>query len=351
MDDKAPRSALAELVLVRMREFTREPEAVFWTFVFPLLLAAGLGIAFRNRPPETVRVAVVGASARADQTAQALRRSKELIVESLPDDSTAQRALRTATVALVVIADSAGRVEYRFDASRPDARSARALVNDVLQRAAGRNDPLTVRDAAVSARGSRYIDFLIPGLLGLNIMGSGIWSIAFSIVTARNKKLLKRLVATPMSRGQYLLSFLLSRLVFLVAEVIVLVGFGSLVFDVPVRGSVATLAGICLVSALGFSAMGLLVSSRARTVEAVSGLANLVMLPMWIFSGVFFSSSNFPTAFQPVIRALPLTATVDALRAVMLQGAHLPAIGGELAIITGWLIAAFGVALRIFRWR
>lgn len=351
MSDSESRSALVELVLVRMREFTREPEAVFWTFVFPLLLAAGLGIAFRSRPPETVRIAIVTSAPGAEQTAAALRASKGLIVELLPDDSTAVRALQAATVALVVVNDAAGGVEFRFDPSRPDARSARALANDQLQRASGRNDPVAVRDAAVSARGSRYIDFLIPGLLAMNIMGSGIWSIAFSIVTARNKKLLKRLVATPMSRGQYLLSFLLSRLVFLVAEVVVLVGFGALVFGVPVRGSWVTLAVICLLSALAFSAVGLLVSSRAKTVEAVSGLANLVMLPMWIFSGIFFSSSNFPTAFQPVIRALPLTATADALRATMLQGAPLTALGGQLTVIVIVLVGAFVVALRIFRWR
>ena len=351
MADDRSTSALAELVRVRVREFIREPEAVFWTFVFPLLLAAGLGIAFRNRPPETVRVAVVGTSPDAQRTVLALRASKELIVEMVADDSTANRALHTATVALVIGTDAGGGIEYRFDPSRPDARSARALVNDQLQRTAGRNDPIAVRDAAVVARGSRYIDFLIPGLLAMNIMGSGVWSIAFSIVTARNKKLLKRLIATPMSRGQYLLSFLVSRLAFLVTEVVVLVGFGALVFDVPMRGSFVTLSVICLLSALAFSAIGLLVASRARTVEAVSGLANLVMLPMWIFSGIFFSSSNFPTAFQSVIRALPLTATVDALRAAMLQGASLPSLGSELAIISGWLVVAFVVALRIFRWR
>ena len=351
MAEHESRSALAELVLVRLREFLREPEAVFWTFVFPLLLAAGLGIAFRNRPPETVRVAVIASAPSAAQTSAALRASKELIVESLPDDSTAMRALRTASVALVVSRGTAGEAEFRFDPSRPDARAARAIVNEQLQRAAGRSDPLVVRDMSVSARGSRYIDFLIPGLLAMNIMGSGVWSIAFSIVTARNKKLLKRLIATPMSRGQYLLSFLLSRLLFLVAEVVVLVGFGALVFDVPVRGSYGTLAVICLISALAFSAIGLLVSSRAKTVEAVSGLANLVMLPMWIFSGIFFSSSNFPSAFQPVIRVLPLTATADALRAVMLQGAALPAIGSEMAIMSAWLVLSFVVALRIFRWR
>ena len=351
MADGENRSALGELVLVRLREFLREPEAVFWTFVFPLLLAAGLGIAFRNRPPETVRVAVVASAPGAERALSSLRESKELIVESFPDDSTATRALRTARVALIVAPGTSGDVEYRFDPSRPDARSARTLADAQLQRAAGRRDPVTVRDAAVTTRGSRYIDFLIPGLLALNIMGSGVWSIAFSIVTARNKKLLKRLIATPMSRSQYLLSFLISRLAFLVAEVVVLLGFGALVFDVPVRGSYLSLAIICLLGALAFCAIGLLVASRARTVEAVSGLANLVMLPMWIFSGIFFSSSNFPTAFRPVIRALPLTATVDALRATMLQGASLASLGTELAIISAWLVVSFVVAFRIFRWR
>ena len=352
MPDATVRRSLVELSLLRLREFIREPEAVFWTFIFPLLLAAGLGIAFRNRPAETVKVGVIAeSSATGESTAAALRTSEQLVVDRFVNDSAATRALQSGTVALVIARDSAGAVEYRFDPARPEARTARLLANETVQRAAGRGDPVAVSDAEITARGSRYIDFLIPGLLGLNIMGGGIWSIAFSIVTARNKKLLKRLVATPMSRGEYLFSFLLSRIGFLVIEVIVLVGFGALVFDVPVRGSWATLGIVCLVAALTFSAIGLLVSSRAKTVEAVSGLSNLVMLPMWIFSGVFFASTNFPAAFQPVIQALPLTLTVNALRETMLHGASLGAISGQIAVLGAWLVISFVVALRIFRWR
>src|SRR5688572_17075625 len=194
MADEKGRPALAELSLLRLREFLREPEAVFWTFIFPLLLAAGLGIAFRNRPAETVRIGVVATSpAAAESTAAALRTSDQLSVELFPNDSVAARSLHSGSVALVVARDAAGAVEYRFDAQRPEARTARLLANETMQRTAGRSDPVSVSDAAVTARGSRYIDFLIPGLLGLNIMGGGIWSTAFSIVTARNKKLLKRL--------------------------------------------------------------------------------------------------------------------------------------------------------------
>lgn len=347
--ERRVRPALLELTLVRLREFMREPELMFWTFVFPLLLAGGLGIAFRSRPPETSRIGVV--STVPVETAEALRLADGIEVEILDGDSAAIRALRTGAVALVVAPRTDGGVEYRFDPSRPDARTARLVVDDVVQSSAGRSDPVTVLESTVQERGSRYIDFFIPGLLGLNLMGSGIWSIAFAIVTARNKKLLKRLAATPMSRMQYLMSFLLSRLAFFVIEVAVLIGFGTLVFDVPLRGSLASLVFAALLAALSFSALGLLVASRSRTVEAVSGLANLVMLPMWIFSGVFFSAANFPAALQPFIQALPLTAAVDVLRAIMLQGTPLSALGGELALITAWLVTTFTVALWIFRWR
>ncbi len=342
------RPALVELTLVRVREFIREPEALFWVFVFPLLLAIGLGIAFRNRPPESVRVGVVESAPPA--MVAAMDGAGGLTVVRMRDDSAAAQALRTADVALVVSPSPTG-VTYRFDPSRPDARSARLLVDRAIQTGAGRRDPVVVEEAVVSERGARYIDFFIPGLLGLNLMGSGVWSIAFAIVTARKQKLLKRLVATPMSRAEYLGSFLLSRLVFLVLEVGVLVAFGALVFDVPMRGSWVALGVVCLVAALAFSALGLLVSSRARTVEAVSGLANLVMLPMWIFSGVFFSAANFPKALQPFVQALPLTATVDALRGIMLRGTPLTALGGELALLLVWLVLPFMAALWMFRWR
>ncbi|HEX6533648.1 MAG TPA: ABC transporter permease [Gemmatimonadaceae bacterium] len=351
----APRRGLAEhplvqLTLVRYREFLREPEAVFWVFVFPILLAAGLGVAFRNRPAEVQKVAVLSTAPGAAGVARALAGDSAISVRAL-DDSAAARALRTGEVALVVVPSGASAVTYRYDDTRPESRAARLITDAALQRAAGRTDPVAVSESRVRERGSRYIDFVIPGLLGMNLMGSGIWGIGFAIVDARKKKLLKRLIATPMSRAQYLASFLLSRLTMLFLEVVTLLGFGVLAFGVPIRGSIAQLALVCLVAALSFGALGLLVSSRARTVEGASGLMNLVMLPMWVFSGVFFSSSNFPRAMQPFIQALPLTAVNDALRATMLQGASFGAIAGELAIAAAWLVVGFVVALKLFRWR
>ena len=350
-------SSLVQLTLVRFREFIRQPEAVFWTFVFPILLAVGLGLAFRSREPEPSKVAVVSRAenrAAADQIRKALASDSTLSV-SLLDDSGAARALRTGKVALVIVPTSAsfigGSVDYRYDPQRDESRSARLIVDRALQAGAGRKDPIRVAERTVTERGSRYIDFVIPGLLGMNLMGSGIWGIGFAIVDSRGKRLLKRFMATPMSRTEYLMSFLLSRLFFLVLEVVTLLGFGALVFGVPLRGSLAELGIICLVSALAFGGLGLLVASRAKTVEGVSGLMNFVMLPMWIFSGVFFSSGNFPDAVQPVIKALLLTAVNDALRANMLEGTSISSLGLEMAIITGWLVVSFVVALKLFRWR
>jgi ABC-2 type transport system permease protein len=342
------RHPLVQLTQVRYREFFREPEAVFWVFIFPVLLAAGLGLAFRNRAPDRTTVAVVGSTA--DTLARALRGQGQ-IDASVMNETAAAQALRNGDVALVISADGQRRLEYRYDDTRPESRIARLQVDDALQRSHGRRDPVAVRDQLIRERGGRYIDFLVPGLLGMNLMGSGIWGLGFAIVDARKKRLLKRLIATPMSRWQYLASFALSRLTLLVIEVGLLLGFAVLVFGVPVRGSLPLLVLICLLSSLCFASLGLLIASRAQTIEGASGLMNLAMLPMWIFSGVFFSSSRFPEAIQPVIHALPLTAVINALRANILRGAGLPTVVPELGIIGAWMVLSFVLALRLFRWR
>jgi ABC-2 type transport system permease protein len=295
--------SLVQLTLVRLREFWREPEAVFWVFVFPILLTTGLGIAFRNRPADVVKVGAVGS-----ELTGAMRTNKSLSVEEL-DRAAGEQALRAGRIVLLAVPSANGAVTYRYDDTNPEGRNAKLLVDRTVQHAAGARDPVAAADDLVREPGSRYIDFLVPGLLGMNLMGSGIWGLGFAIVDARRKKLLKRLIASPMPRSQYLLS------------------------------------------SLSFSALGLLIASRVKTIEGASGLMNLVMLPMWIFSGVFFSADRFPDALQPFVRALPLTAVIDALRAQILQGAPLSHLTAQLAVITGWLVVCFFTALKLFRWR
>lgn len=342
--------SIVQLTFARLREFFREPEAVFWTFGFPLVLAGGLAVAFRNKPAEAVPIGVVTGVAGSERARASLAGTTGLIVDALPLDS-AERALRTGRIAVLVVPDGDAAVQYRYDRDRAEARTARLLADEALQRGAGRVDAVKSSESTVTEPGSRYIDFFIPGLLGMNLMGSSVWSLAFGVVNARSKKLLKRLTATPMSRAEYLLSFVLSRLLFLGFEMLAILGLGVFVLGVPIRGSFALVTGIALLSSLAFSAIGLLVASRAKTVEAASGLANLVLFPMWIFSGVFFASTRFPALLHPVIQALPLTATNDSLRAVMLQGAGIGAVWPQLAVLSAWLVVAFPLALRLFRWR
>jgi ABC-type multidrug transport system permease subunit len=266
------------------------------------------------------------------------------------DQPAGSRALANGSILLLAIQQPDGII-YQFDDTNPDARTARLLADRALQTAVGRHNPVPSTDRLVHEPGSRYIDFVVPGLLGMNLMGSAIWGIGFSIVEARQKKLLKRLVASPMRRWQFLAAYLIARLTLLVLEVVAFLGFARLIFGVPFRGSLWQLAVLCVLASLSFSALGLLISSRARTMEAASGLMNLVMLPMWILSGVFFSASRFPAVLQPIVRALPLTAAIDALRANMLQGMSLQHLLAPIAVLLAWLVVPFAVSLRIFRWR
>ncbi len=338
---------LIQLTLARFREQLRQPEVLFWVFGFPLLLAVALGLAFRNRPPDVVRVAVEGGGPGADSLARALSRDRRLVATVLPP-AEAEERLRKARVALVVVPGSP--IVYRFDSTRTDGRIARLVTDDALQRALGRMDARAVTNRTEMERGSRYIDFLIPGLLGLNLMGTGMWGMGYAVVDARKRRLMKRLMASPMRRSQYLLAFIVARLAMLGPEVMLLIGFGMVAFGVPMRGSVAAFALLALIGAMCFAGLGLLTASRARTIEMVSGLMNLIMMPMWILSGVFFSSANFPAVMQPLIKALPLTALNDSLRAVMLDGASLASVAAPAAICVAWGAVSFVVALRVFRW-
>jgi ABC-type multidrug transport system permease subunit len=340
-------SPLVELTLARWRSFVREPSAIFWTFGFPLILAIALGIAFRNRPPDPVDVAVVGAGAEAERLRAALAASRDVRARLL-DEPAAAQALRTGKSALLVVAGPPR--SYRFDPARPESRLARLVVDDLLQRADGRADPTRVSDAHVTEPGSRYIDFLIPGMVGMGLMQSGLWGIGFVIVDMRTRKLIKRLRATPMRRTHFLAAFVLMRALFLIVELPVLLGFAALVFDVPVRGSVALLAALATLGSLVFGGLGLLVASRARNTQTVSGLINLVSLPMFILSGVFFSSARFPEAMQPLIRLLPLTALNDSLRAVLLDGAGVATVAQPALVLVLWGALSFAAALKLFRW-
>jgi ABC-2 type transport system permease protein len=347
-------SPLGQLILARLREFYREPEALFWVYGFPILMIVALGIAFRNKPAERI---VVDVQQETEESS-----GVRFVLDALADADTfkvqtgdaalCRMRLRTGKTALVVVPPkSSGQAyEYLFDPTREESRLAQNKVDDALQRKEGRSDPLPVKAETMQEPGGRYIDFLVPGLVGMSLMGGGLWGVGFVTVDMRIRKVLKRFLATPMRKTDFLLGILLSRLLFLVPEILVLLLFARLAFGVVIQGSLIAVTALILLGALAFAGIGLLVASRARTLEAVSGLMNLVMLPMWVLSGIFFSSERFPDAMQPFIKALPLTTLIDALRGVTLEGTSLQSLWPQVAILIGWAVGSFVLALRWFRW-
>lgn len=334
------------LLGARLKELRREPEVIFWIFAFPILLALGLGIAFRNKPADVSRVAVVAGDS-AVRTAEMLKTGFH--TEVLPRDE-ALKAFRLGKFDLVVTPEADGSMQYEYDPARPESVLAKSQVNDAIQKGSGRKDLVQTSAHVSSEPGARYIDFLIPGLLGMNLMGSGMWGIGFALVEMRQRKLLKRFLATPMRRADFLMALGSSRLVLMIVELVLLLGFGVLAFKLRVMGSWLTILLISTVGALTFAGMGLLTACRANKIETANGLINIVMMPMWIFSGCFFSYERFPAIMHPFIKLLPLTALNDALRSTILEGGSMAGQGSRLLVLCAWGGISFILALRWFRW-
>ncbi len=342
------RSPLCQLILSNLRTYLREPEAIFWTYGFPILMIIGLGLAFSGKGEDTIVFDILEgpgweAAARAAEGHERFRVEVHGKSESLD-------RLRRNKTSLVVEPDPDGGYIYHFDPSNPQGRAAREAIDDLLQRAAGRVDPVSATDLETTAPGSRYVDFLVPGLIGMNLMGGGLWGVGFVLVDLRVKNLLKRLLGTPMRRRHFLLAMVGGRALFFIPEVFLLLLSAWLIFQIPIEGSVAAIFLVAFVGAMSFAGLGLLVASRARRIETVSGLMNLVMMPMWLCSGIFFSSERFPDFMQPFIKALPLTQLINALRSVITDGETLSSQALPLAVLVAWGALSYTLALRWFRW-
>jgi len=351
-----------QLTLARVKEFTRQPAAIFWVYGFPILMMMSLGIAFRDNPTEIIAVDLIVDQSR-DQWSRSATPPADLseIQSRLATDSRFklniqpadwQKRLQAGKTDLVIeVLPTASQPAYRLwdEPHRAESRVARYAVEALLLRTDESPPPAPVQH--LQKAGSRYIDFLLPGMIGMGLMGGGMWGVGFVIVDMRVRKLLKRFLATPMRRSDFLLAVMISRLMFSLADIVILLVFGYFVFGVRCQGSYLDLTAAVLVGGVAFSGIGLLVASRAETLETVSGLMNLIMLPMWILSGVFFSSERFPEVVQPLINLLPLTALNQLLRGIILEGKSLAALWQQAAILAAYGATTFAIALRIFRWK
>lgn len=345
-----------QIVSARLREFIREPEVIFWVYGFPLLMTIALGIAFKEKPIEVFNIDIEeGPQASwVEESLQAKNQSADNahFKTSRADFATCKKRLRQGDTVLIVRPGERSdvKVSYLYDPLRPESGLAQKAVDDVLQQASGRKDPMATTNVAFSEQGGRYIDFLVPGLVGMGLMGGGLFGVGFVIVDMRIRKLLKRFLATPMRRSDFLLAIMTSRFTFMFPEVVLLLLFAYFVFGVVIQGSILLVILLIIVGAFTFSGIGLLCASRAKTLETISGLVNLVMLPMWVLSGIFFSAKRFPDVVQPIISALPLTLLIDGLRAVMNESAGFLEVQGKIIGLLVWGIFTFALALKIFRW-
>ena len=343
---------IGQLTLARVREFLRQPAAIFWVYGFPIVMMLALGTAFRDNPTEIITVDLVAADSSSSSAVGAIRdrlvADKRFKIHESPTDWQKRlQAGKTDLVVEVLKSGSAPSFQLWDEPHRAESRVARYAVELALVRGDAPPPPVS----HLQNPGSRYIDFLLPGMLGMGLMGGGMWGVGFVIVDMRVRKLLKRFLATPMRRSDFLIAVMISRLLFTLLDIVILLIFGYLAFGVRCQGSYLDLTGAVLVGGVAFAGIGLLIASRAETLETVSGLMNLVMLPMWILSGVFFSSERFPEAVQPLINLLPLTALNQLLRGIILEGRSLAALWQQLAILAAYSVLTFAIALRVFRWK
>jgi ABC-type multidrug transport system permease subunit len=344
------RGPIVHLTLSWFRESFRRPHTVFWLYVFPVLLVLVMGTVARTRSTGPLGVDVEDGPL-AQATASILRQDPRLLVEIHAAEE-CQRRLRTGRTDLVVSISGSTPPAYAYHCvpGRAEGRLGPVLADELLQRAAGRKNVVDAKTVEVVAPGSRYIDFLVPGILGVTLMQAGLWGVGFFTVDLRLRKLLKRFVATPMHKRDFLIALMSTRLVLAVSEMLLILLVARVVFGVTSQGHWLDVIALIAVGTLSFSCIGLWMASRIRSLEAANGVANLIMLPLWIFSGVFFSPDRLPEMIQPVVRMLPLTPLISGLRAVMLEGAGLVSLVPQLSVLLAWTAVSFFIALRWFRW-
>lgn len=346
---------LGAMVRGRLREFRREPSAFYWVLLMPVFWMLVLGVAFGPRERRFHVGWVEGggvdsASGFAAQVHEVLARDSEVVLVrgKYPD---LESALKRGSISFVLTAMGEAHLDYRFDPQNRQAVFEQEIIDQKIQRALGRRDVAEVSQTSLTVPGTRYVDFLVPGLLALSIMTTGLFGVGTTLVSNRRENLLKRYLITPMNRSAFFLSHLIGRWCVLLLEVTVVLGAAWLLLDVPCP--LAAIPGVLLCGAIGaatFVALGVLLGSRTRTLSTVTGVTNLLSLPSVLAGGVFFGTTHLPQWFEPVAHVLPLTALAEALRRMILEGAGIAGVAWELGILTLYA-GVFGVFGRgRFRW-
>jgi ABC-2 type transport system permease protein len=365
------------LVLAHALAIIREPGVIFWGIVFPILMSLGLGIAFTKKADILRKVAVISNTGFTVSDSSAIFRFLDMKCEEhnpekqddyrwkleIKDEKLGKSVylfyylswdeaivlLKRGTVNLILNSNN-GKTEYHFDPVNSDAELTYLKISGMIGSGvvlpAGRNDEIKPMTVA----GTRYIDFLIPGLITLGVMMSTMWGISYGIIEKRSRKLLRRMVATPMKKSHYLIALLTVRITLNFIEALVLLLFALIVFKMQIQGSISALILLFLTGNIAFAGLAILLSSHTSNTEVGNGLINAVVMPMMVLSGIFFSYHNFPDWSIPVIEKLPLTMLTDGVRSIFNEGAGWPQVALPILILTIIGVVLFGAGLKIFKW-
>jgi len=370
---------LWQLISALFREIIREPGVLFWGILFPILMSLGLGLAFTRKTDVIRKVAIINitesstAGSENSVVAGFLRKNCETNVSIKSDTwqwkytikdeklgnsvflfykmkwDEAVKLLKRGTINVLVLGKN-DSVEYHFDPMNPDAQLTYLKLSTIVGNGALQPVQTNSEIKPLTVTGTRYIDFLVPGLIAMGVMMSSMWGISYGIIEKRSKKLLRRLVATPMKKSHFLIALITVRIAMNFIESSVLFLFALFAFKMTIQGNISALILMFLAGNIAFAGIAVLVSSHTSNTEVGNGLINFVVFPMMVLSGIFFSYQNFPDWSLPVIKNLPLTMLTDGIRSIFNEGAgyHEVAIPILILLVIGALF--FSVGLKIFKW-
>ena len=339
--------AILEMTKGRWREFCREPSALFFVVFMPIVWMVLLGLAFSNQGQDNFKIGIDPSVTSESIVGRAVKSSPTL-QGVFTDRATLQQDLKRGRISLILQQGHEG-YQLVFDSANPQARASARALRDVIQVAHGRTDPVLVAESTSSGE-ARYIDFLIPGLLALSLLTTSLFGTGMTIVVNRRENLLKRYLVTPMRASHYILSHILGRYLIVGVELAAVLGAGYLLFRFHIGANWLSFLVLIILGTGAFTAIGILCGSRSRNSSAYNGMVNLIVLPMMILAGVWFSKSHFPEWLSAVARFLPLTALVDGLRDISLEGASLGQLGFEIAVLAAYGVGAALLSTRLFKW-
>ncbi len=338
--------SLWEMTKGRWREFRREPSAFFFVIAMPLLWMLILGHALQPSGEQTYKVGFMEHGETNPQEAELkklLQSNAHVVVLSSAAD------LKKGNIPLYVELMN-GVLLYHENTNHRDAVQTQRWLNDLIQTHLGRKDPMPHQIIRSDVGETRYVDFLIPGLLALSIFTTSLFGTGMTIVANRRENLLKRYAATPMNSFEYILSHIFGRFFIYLVEFSTIAIGGYLFFGFNVVGSWLDYAVIGFLGTATFTSLSTLFSSRTKNTAMYNGLVNLITLTMMFPAGVWFSRSNMPTWMQTFSEYLPLTALVEALRGVALEGLKLSHLSWPISILLLYTVGCALMARKLFRW-